>query len=364
LVQLRNRREIEVTVAKVEKIGAAFPAAVRRRCVFGTGQSGETSGAKNGGVGGGWVERETGREAAVGFECDNLTGMPLDVDFFDSLCKATQLGGEITMQFDRPVWREAIDWLTSRPRLAAVCLSVILLPAIASAAIFSIKIGMINYTSLKNTILIDAAAQIAGLFSTSFAQLMIIISVHWAIVLKTEFSIASAGWLPVFRYIWRSLAIWLLAGFLGGLCSAVAKTFGLDKANYYLMLALIGVFGSVLTARWGTWLPASVVGGNPTLAAAKIRSKTSFGYILSQLMIYVLPLAALSAYQAHLITTRFGNAIFFKLYLQNHAFLHSFHALAWASITLVGTVIGAVILSRAYLMGEAKRVIPTHVQDI
>ncbi len=81
-------------------------------------------------------------------------------------------------------------------------------------------------------------------------------------------------------------------------------------------------------------------------------------------MIYVLPLAALSTYQAHLITTRFGNAIFFKLYLQNHAFLHSLHALAWASITLVGTVIGAVILSRAYLMGEAKRVIPMHVQNM
>ncbi len=120
------------------------------------------------------------------------------------------------MHFDRPVWREAIDWLAGRPRLAAVCLSVILLPAIASAAIFAIKIGMINYTSLKNTILIDAAAQIAGLFSTSFAQLMIIISVHWAIVLKSEFfhclcrmaagvsiSVALAGDLAPRRFPWR-----------------------------------------------------------------------------------------------------------------------------------------------------------------
>jgi phage shock protein PspC (stress-responsive transcriptional regulator) len=305
-----------------------------------------------------------GGTAAVELERDNLTCLPRKVDFPFSLCKAVQPGGEITMHFDRPVWREAIDWLTGRPRLAAVCLFVILLPAIASATILSVKIGMINFTSLKNTILIDAAAQIAGLLSTSFAQLVIIVSVHWAIVLNTKFSIASSGWTLIFRYLWRSLTIWLLAGFLGGLCSGLAKAFGLDDTSHYFLFGLIGVFGLVLTARWGTWLPASVVGGNPTLAAAKIRSKTSFGYILSQLMIYVFPAAALSAYEVHVITTRFGNAFYFNLYLQNHAFMHSIHALAWALITLVGTVMGAIVLSRAYLMGEANRVIPTHVQDM
>jgi hypothetical protein len=272
--------------------------------------------------------------------------------------------GEITMHFDRPVWREAIGWLTGRRRLAAVCLFVFLLPAILSTAILSVNMGMINYTSLKNTILIEAASQIAGLISTSFAQLIIVISVHWAIVLNTTFSIASGGWLPIFRYLWRSLAIWLLAGLVGGLCSAVAKAFGLDKANYYFMLVLIGVFGVVLTARWGTWLPASVVGGNSTLAAAKSRSKTSFWYILKQFVIYGVPVTALSVYQAHVVATRFGNIVFFKLYLQNHPLLHVLHSLAWASITLVSTLIGAVILSRAYLIGEANRVIPTHVQDM
>ena len=264
------------------------------------------------------------------------------------------------MNTQQSVWSAASGWLVGRWRLALICFLLLMIPSIVEAFIWSSRIGLVNYMSIDKVAKFYLFAQAIGVIWISIIQLYVIISVHWALIRNERFSYSVGGLKPFWSYFWRMTLLALICGFISGFFHGVADFIWGDWSAGLTMVPAIGILLIISLSKWGTWLPASVVGGNSLFAASKYRGVRTFSDTLLQLVIYNVPLIAAGIFYSYWIKIHFGNAFYFIIYLQNHEILHAISIFLNASVYLIFPVIGAALLSRAYIMSEEMHPIPSN----
>lgn len=185
---------------------------------------------------------------------------------------------------------------------------------------------------------------------------MMAICIHQAVI-KTDFKVAvftpnSMLW----SYGWRLLGMWALAGVPAFVLTSL---FPIPAARENLFVGLFVIMFSILYAlalsMWGTALPAVAVGGDAGLASATARGKMTIGYSAARFFLCLGPLLIMGFALLILLSG--------KLNPDNLKILGGSIRINFAPLTvtllaslfgLFNTALASTILSRAYLIGEAK----------
>ncbi len=155
-------------------------------------------------------------------------------------------------------------------------------------------------------------------------------------------------------FTWRSL----LLSFIG-IVPAMIVAFsmvGFESRTVfiYALLAVYAAIESLILAKWGTVLPACVAGGDKSLERAGARGSEIFGYVFSRFWACNAPVLVVG-----LAAVIFGTTLVFAEIptVIDSTFDVAVKLLAYALIFVLfayNLVLIATILSRAYLIAEAK----------
>lgn len=236
------------------------------------------------------------------------------------------------MQFDKGIWESA--WDVFQVNLKTVGL------AIAMAIVLDLVIEYLEETGSYRTI---ADLIIWG---------MVAISMHGTVLLDKA-NLATTDSKLLMPFVWRSFILMLLT-----LVPFLIVLFWIhDSGNIYWSvfkaLPALGLAGLVVFALLGTWLPAVVANGDRRIGTALARGERTFLYAAPRLLLGpgLLQAAMLAAImvlgmRGLLAGEIFGAAGFS---LPDLISLPVIYAVRAFTVTLL-----AVILSRAYLIGERK----------
>ena len=235
------------------------------------------------------------------------------------------------MIFERGIWREATRnfWLNKWIVLLAVTL-------ISAANALS------DITDSKAS---------AGIW-VEFAWLPLAIAAH-ATVLKGTTGFAAMGGgkfkSPFSPFLWRSIGL-SIAGIVPAAVFALPLLVIVKNVDLIIISILVfyGIFESIILAKWGTLLPASVAEGDKSFNAASARGTRKFGYAFGRfwgcnavVLIVSYSLFAIGEF----FVLRLPDASLQKIYIIPVDVIFTF-LLAFNLVML------ATILSRAYLMAE------------
>ena len=168
------------------------------------------------------------------------------------------------------------------------------------------------------------------------------------------------------RFLLRTGAIALM-GFVPAVIAMIAvmsspevKAYGEDARFIFSMLIAAVAYGIVMLVAlglFGTWLPAAVVGDGSSIGRALARGRKTMGYAVSRLIIGPGANVALFLISLFLLPLEIPDAVlFYTIHVGGLQFvpfdilLNGFGNVVWAT----GTVLIAVVLSRAYQLGEAR----------
>lgn len=170
------------------------------------------------------------------------------------------------------------------------------------------------------------------------------------------------------RFLLRTGAVALM-GFIPAVLAMIAamsspevKAYGEDARFVFSLMVAAGAYAIVMLVvlgLFGTWLPAAVVGDGSSIGRAFARGRKTIGYVVSRLIIGPGANVALFLISIFILPMEIPDAVLFYTihvgYLQFVPFdiaLNGFANMVWAT----GTVLVAVVLSRAYQLGEARLV--------
>ncbi|BDW88347.1 hypothetical protein [Thalassospira tepidiphila] len=251
------------------------------------------------------------------------------------------------MKFDITIWSEAVDVIRANLALFAVVVGLVWL---ADTAIYAFQ----------------PDAQIP-FFVTFFAGIYLAVASH-ATILRNISGYAALKELDkkaFQRFMWRTGAIAIL-GFIPSMAVLMAVIVLLDgviaNKDAMILIAMMavlvgyGVVTLLLLSLIGTWLPAAIVADGSNLKQAFLRGRKTIAYVITRLLIgpggnvllflitlFLLPVWVPDSISGYTIKLGVIQLVPFDIVL------NGFANLVWAT----GTVLIAVVLSRAYLLGEA-----------
>lgn len=241
------------------------------------------------------------------------------------------------MQFERGIWVETARNFWTNKWLAALAVGIILAVTLLE-----------NVTKMKSS----------GGIWVEFAWLPLVIAAHSTVLNgQSGFSAMMGGatFKSVFSpFLWRSVGLSLVGAIPAAVIAIPLAGSGHETLFIYLFMAIYGAVESLILAKWGTMLPACVVEGDRTLAAAGKRGKIIFGYVLGRLWACNGPLMVagfailIGAYVA--IQLLFGQSLGPAGSGAVDNFLYFFLFILFA----FNLVMLATILSRAYLISDTE----------
>ena len=193
----------------------------------------------------------------------------------------------------------------------------------------------------------------SGNIGATFAWIILAIAAH-ATILKGQSGYISTVDKKIFRpFILRAFAF-AAVGIIGSLFTI---PFWGDGSLGRIILAMLPAYGlteALLLAKWGTWLPAVVAEGDLSFAAAGRRGSVTFGYICLRLILCsgILLAIAFITFAVALDYAGSDGAIWTQASGFNFGALAA--TLAFFFAFAFQTVMLATVLSRAYLISEAK----------
>ncbi len=241
------------------------------------------------------------------------------------------------MHFEKGIWSAALD--ICKRNSGAVAAYVGLMMVIGLAQDFISSSGGL------------AVAQ-------AFAAALLAIPAHLSVLknIDSGTGMKMVGDNKVFgQFVWRGFGLGFLA-----LIVPFVVLFGLliaDSQNVVLAFGAFGLLAALLAAaifaKWGTMLPAIVVGNDKRFATAGQRGSHSFGYAFPRLLLSFGGVSLLMILLAVLVGQMSnGDGRFFPDGGVDAGAILS--ALAGNVVGAYQVALTAVILSRAYLMAEAK----------
>jgi hypothetical protein len=193
----------------------------------------------------------------------------------------------------------------------------------------------------------------SGNTGVTFIWLLLAIAVH-ATVLKGQSGLIAIGTNDAFLpFMWRAF-IFGMIGLAGSLF--VLPLVG-DAGVGHFILAMLPAYGAIeaiLLSKWGTWFPAVIANGDRTFSAAGRRGSQVFGYTLVRLIFCNgAILAASFTVLMGVLSQIAGDG---SIWSQSSGFSFGMLVLylAFYFVFAFQTVMLATILSRAYLIAEAR----------
>jgi hypothetical protein len=196
--------------------------------------------------------------------------------------------------------------------------------------------------------------------SSSGVQLILFsilaICIHQAVIKPERGALSFTDMGMMWSYGWRLLVMMVLSG---GVAYVLSSLFSNPEGNWNLFLGFFAIFVlglySLVLSMWGTALPAVAVLGDAGLASATARGKRTFGYSALRLFFCCGPVFFIGFGVVLFLVRKFGiegaeilggpmgiNAVPLTVGLIGSLF------------ALFNTALASTILSRAYLIGEAK----------
>jgi hypothetical protein len=192
-------------------------------------------------------------------------------------------------------------------------------------------------------------------FAQAFVAALLAIPVH-LYVLTNQTSPMSLGTKDnkvMWRFIWRGFLLGLIAILPALIVFVVLLLNEAEIGIAILIFALIFSVTSILVfAKWGTMLPASVIGEDHSFAAASARSSKTFGYSVANLCVSFLLLTVLMLGAAMGFASLSGGD---GRFIGENGAPDMFAIGGTAIANAIGAfqiVMTAVILSRAFMIAE------------
>ena len=236
------------------------------------------------------------------------------------------------LKFQRGLWRETLR--NCRINLSFILVIVgVLLPLSIAEEIWDLGNG--------------------SAIGTTIAWILLAIAAH-ATILKGQGGYQAAADKQVFiSFSLRTIAF-ALVGLIGSLFTLpFVGDGGMDRI-LLLTVPAYGLAEALILSKWGTWLPAVMADGNRSFAAAGKRGNITFGYVCLRLV----------TCNGLLLTVAFlGFALGIALIGSDGSVWSATNGFSLAAFLLacvfyfafaIQTVLLATILSRAYLIAEAK----------
>jgi hypothetical protein len=200
----------------------------------------------------------------------------------------------------------------------------------------------------------------AGLFAQLILISVLAICIHRTIMKPdSRVSVSTKIWM-IWSYGWRWVAMLALSSVIGVIpVYVLGYLFLISAGPIEAYIGLSGVlvtivFASVLS-KWGTFLPAVAVEGDSSFAGASVRGRRTFGYSAMRLFFCCGPLLIVPYALTLFRMGKFGaidSSVIGKPMEYGLPLL--FVWLLQLLFALFSTALIATILSRAYLIGEAK----------
>lgn len=185
-----------------------------------------------------------------------------------------------------------------------------------------------------------------SLFLSSAIAAMLAIPVHSAILLGgDERAYSSTVFSP---FLWRTMLLGVVGFVPAILVLVVAAVANVSKGPAILIFLLAWSFSAPWAfAKWGTMLPAAVVGDDTRFAAARTRGSRAFWYAFPRLLVSLVLLTIAAFALSVLLVLVFG------LDPKHPAF--ALASLIFAPLGAYQVIMTSLILSRSYQIGSAQR---------
>jgi hypothetical protein len=192
-----------------------------------------------------------------------------------------------------------------------------------------------------------------GNVGATFAWVMLAIAAHATILKGQSGYIATVDQKVLRPFMVRAFAFAAI-GIIGSLFTI---PFWGDGSLGRIILAMLPAYGlteALLLAKWGTWLPAVVAEGDRSFSAAGRRGSVAFGYVCLRLVFCNGVLLAIAFITLAIALNYAGSDG--EIWTQESGFnVGAFAATLTFFLTFAfQTVMLATVLSRAYLIAEAK----------
>ena len=252
------------------------------------------------------------------------------------------------MKFNLNIWSEAVDVIRANLKLFALVVGLVWL---ADTAIYAF----------------NPEAQ-APFFVTFIAGIYLAVASHATILLKaTGYSaLKSLDKKSFQRFMLRTGAIAIISlipslvvlfAMIGLLDGVIASEDAMILIAIMVVLVVYGLITLILLSLIGTWMPAAIVADGSNLKQAFLRGRKTIFYVMTRLIVgpggnvalFLITLFLMPAWVPDQISNYTIHLGVFQI-LPFDIALNGFANLVWAT----GTVLIAVVLSRAYLLGEAR----------